>query len=363
MAVVEFDKITKTFASTHALAGISFRVADGEFLVVVGPSGCGKSTLLRLVTGLDAPDDGRILIDGVDMCHTPPKKRGCAMVFQSYALYPHWTVFDNIAFPMRIRRMPRAKIHALVAVIAASLHLTAHLAKRPKALSGGERQRVALGRAIAADPKIFLFDEPLSNLDAPLRAGMRAVILERHRALGKTSIYVTHDQTEALTMGDRILVLSEGKILGEGTPESLYHDPPNRFVASFLGRPPINLIAGRITRSENGLTFDPLGWTFPATMTERVGRLGDQPIELGIRPECLHVGDPEGGTPWRVTAREFLGDKVQYTLQAGEHTLTATGSPMAGGAASAPVPGALVSLDVRMDGTVIFDPRNGDRLV
>ncbi len=362
MAVVEFDNITKTYASTHALAGISFRVADGEFLVVVGPSGCGKSTLLRLVTGLDAPDGGRILIDGVDMRHTPPKKRGCAMVFQSYALYPHWTVFDNIAFPMRIRRIPRAKLHAQVAVIAASLHLTAHLAKRPKALSGGERQRVALGRAIAADPKIFLFDEPLSNLDAPLRAGMRAEIVARHRSLGKTSIYVTHDQTEALTMGDRVLVLNEGKILGEGKPETLYRDPPNRFVATFLGRPPINLIAGQIMRSDGGLTFDPWGWIFPAALTERVGRLGNRPIELGIRPESLHVGAPAGDAHWRVTAREFLGDKVQYTLEADAHTLVATGAPMAG-AAAALVPGAQVSLDVCMDNAVIFDPVDGRRLV
>ncbi|HUU45425.1 MAG TPA: ABC transporter ATP-binding protein, partial [Acidobacteriota bacterium] len=325
MASVTFERVDKSFGTTPALRDISFEAGSGEFLVIVGPSGCGKSTLLRLVTGLESPDAGRILIDGVDVRGMPPKNRGCAMVFQSYALYPHWSVFDNIAFPLRIRRVPKGRIAERVRGIAGSLKLSAHLDKRPKALSGGERQRVALGRAIAADPQIFLFDEPLSNLDAPLRAGMRAEIVARQRELRRTALYVTHDQTEALTMGDRILVLDAGRIMGDGTPQDLYHDPPNRFVATFLGRPAINLVRGRLESINGTIRLEPPGWALPPSVTDRLGARTAGVVEIGVRPEHIVVQEGTGLSPWRVTAREFLGEKIQYTVVRADCTLIGFG--------------------------------------
>jgi ABC-type sugar transport system ATPase subunit len=361
MASVTFERVSKSFGAVPALWDITFEAGTGEFLVIVGPSGCGKSTLLRLVTGLEVPDAGRILIGGVDVEGRPPKDRGCAMVFQSYALYPHWSVFDNIAFPLRVRRVPRGRIAERVRAIADSLKLTAHLEKRPKALSGGERQRVALGRAIAADPKIFLFDEPLSNLDAPLRAGMRAEIVARQRDLGKTALYVTHDQTEALTMGDRILVLDAGRVMGEGTPQGLYHDPPNRFVATFLGRPAINLIKGRLASDGESIRLDPPGWTVPPPVIDRLGSRGESTIEVGIRPEYVSVQPTADPSPWRVANREFLGEKIQYTLESASCSIVGFGphDPRVDSAISV---GASASLEIALDHAIIFDPENGERL-
>ncbi len=313
MARVEFENISKAFGPTTALSDINIVVNDAEFLVIVGPSGCGKSTLLRLVAGLEAPDSGRLLFDGDDVTLKSPKERGVAMVFQSYALYPHWTVHDNIAFPMRIRHAPKSVIAERVRAIADSLQLSAQLQKRPKELSGGQRQRVALGRAIAANPNIFLFDEPLSNLDAPLRAEMRREIVARQKSLAKTSLYVTHDQTEALTMADRIVVLDAGRIMGVGTPQDLYDSPPNRFVAQFLGRPPINLISATASTESGEVVIHPHGWKLP-----RIEALnphgGSRSIQIGIRPEHVRVSSTGAADAWQVVAREFLGDKIHYTL-------------------------------------------------
>lgn len=356
MAKVEFNNICKSFGPTAALTDVNIRIEDGEFLVIVGPSGCGKSTLLRLVAGLESPDSGRILIDGSDVTAKPPKDRSVAMVFQSYALYPHWTVYDNIAFPLRIRRTAKVTIDQRVRKIADSLQLTSQLGKRPKELSGGQRQRVALGRAIAADPKIFLFDEPLSNLDAPLRADMRREIVSRQKSLAKTSLYVTHDQTEALTMADRMVLLDAGRIMGMGTPQDLYENPPNRFVAQFLGRPPINLIRGTLTSRDGTVFAGPYGWAarvsassvqFPANAT----------VEIGIRPEHLRVSACPDKSGWTICAREFLGDKIYYSLSNGDDQLAALSD------AHKPFsPSAYVNIEPIADRLLFFDAVSGDRL-
>ncbi|MEW5702405.1 MAG: ABC transporter ATP-binding protein [Candidatus Zixiibacteriota bacterium] len=357
MAAVEFISVDKSFDGVAALLAVSFRAAEGEFLVIVGPSGCGKSTILRLIAGLEIPDSGSILIDGEDVAGRPPRARGCAMVFQSYALYPHWSVFDNLAFPLRIRRVGRSEIARRVREIAASLRLTDQLAKRPRALSGGQRQRIALGRAIAADPRILLFDEPLSNLDAPLRAEMRQEIVARQKALGRTALYVTHDQTEALTMGDRVLVLNGGITMGCGTPTQLYDDPPNRFVAAFLGRPTINLLAGGLQSEGDALVFAPLGSAVPPELTAKLGSSDSRHVEVGIRPEHVRLVSVAPESPWRVLAHEFLGDRTHYSVGDGRFTLTATGSREAVIPIDTPV-----RLDIARGRMLFFDPVDGRRL-
>jgi ABC-type sugar transport system ATPase subunit len=354
MAKVELKNICKTFGPTAALTDTNIVINDAEFLVIVGPSGCGKSTLLRLVAGLEAPDKGAIYFDGVDVTAMPPKERGVAMVFQSYALYPHWTVFENIAFPLKIRRESKASIATRVNAIAESLQLTSQLQKRPKELSGGQRQRVALGRAIAADPNVILFDEPLSNLDTPLRADMRREIVARQKALAKTSLYVTHDQTEALTMADRIVVLNDGSVMGVGTPQSLYDNPPNRFVAQFLGRPPINLITATAQRGGVGAGFSAHGWSLPL-----VSDITELPrtMQVGIRPEHLRVTSAPPDSEWRVVAREFLGDKIHYTLTQSGDQLTAL--------ADAHTPFGVdthVKVEPIPDRFLLFDPATGLRI-
>jgi ABC-type sugar transport system ATPase subunit len=355
MARVELEKLCKSFGPTAALNGINIRIEDGEFLVIVGPSGCGKSTLLRLVAGLESPDAGRILFDGLDVTATSPKDRGVAMVFQSYALYPHWTVYDNIAFPLKIRRLRQAVIDDRVRAIAESLQLTSQLRKRPKELSGGQRQRVALGRAVAADPKIFLFDEPLSNLDAPLRAEMRREIVLRQKSLAKTALYVTHDQTEALTMADRIIVLESGCIMGVGTPQDLYDNPPNRFVAQFLGRPPINLITGNLVEEGGTFVLTPHGWRLPATAKRSAGTRNA--VEIGIRPEHLQITENSTGNGWQIVSQEFLGDKIHYSLTKGPDSLTVLSdshTPLS--------QGAKVEVEPMMERVLLFDPTTGGRL-
>ncbi len=243
MAEVKFTGVGKTYAKGDrpAVADFNLTVRDGEFLVLVGPSGCGKSTTLRMVAGLELPTGGRIEIGGRDVTNLPPKDRDIAMVFQNYALYPHMTVKENLSFALKLRRYAKGEIERRVAAAAESLGLTPYLKRLPKALSGGQRQRVALGRAIVREPSVFLFDEPLSNLDAKMRVEMRAEIIRLHNRLGATMIYVTHDQTEAMTMGERIVVMSEGRIQQVAPPLEIYERPANPFVAGFIGTPPMNL--------------------------------------------------------------------------------------------------------------------------
>jgi multiple sugar transport system ATP-binding protein len=280
MGKIELTQVRKSFGETHVIPGIDLTIENGEFVVFVGPSGCGKSTLLRLIAGLEDTSSGTIRIDGQDATHLPPAKRGLAMVFQSYALYPHMTVRRNIAFPLKMAGLPEAEQAARVERAAAVLNLTNYLDRRPGQLSGGQRQRVAIGRAIVREPSAFLFDEPLSNLDAALRVGMRQEISELHQSLKTTMIYVTHDQVEAMTMADKIVVLNAGRIEQVGSPLELYRNPKNLFVAGFIGSPRMNFITGAEAARHNAHT-------------------------IGIRPEHLTVGDG----PWEGTVglSEHLG--------------------------------------------------------
>jgi ABC-type sugar transport system ATPase subunit len=358
MATIQFEKICKAFGRTAALQDVEFSVGDGEFVVLVGPSGCGKSTALRLVAGLSEPDSGRVLIDGRDVHGVPPKDRGCAMVFQSYALYPHWTVYDNLAFPLKLRRAAKDKIRRRVDEIAAELRLSDVLSRRPKELSGGQRQRVAVGRAMAADPGIFLFDEPLSNLDAPLRAAMRIEIVARQKSMNKTTLYVTHDQAEALTMADRVVLLDGGRVQGIGPPEQLYRDPPNRFVAAFLGRPTINLLTGQIEQVGGDFVLSPFQWPLSQDVVTRFPLGRDQQAQIGIRAEDLRLTRGRDGRQWKVVSREFLGDKLLYLTQWAQWSVTVLTSPD-----EALELGSLVSIRPEPDKIMFFHMSDGLRLV
>ena len=289
MATVVFDRVSKVYTrgDSPAVDKFSLEVADGEFLVLVGPSGCGKSTTLRMVAGLELPTSGKISIGGRDVTNLPPKDRDIAMVFQNYALYPHMTVQENLSFALKLRKIPKDEILRRTSAAAETLGLTPYLKRLPKALSGGQRQRVALGRAIVRNPSVFLFDEPLSNLDAKMRVEMRAEIVRLHRRLGATMIYVTHDQTEAMTMGTRIVVMNGGRIQQAAPPMEVYERPANTFVASFIGTPPMNL--------------------FPSGVLD-LGRT------VGVRPENIRIseaGDADGkGIPATVDLIEPLGSET-----------------------------------------------------
>lgn len=290
MSGLELKNVQKRFGNTHIIHGVDLKVEPGEFCVFVGPSGCGKSTLLRMIAGLEDISDGELFIGGEPMNDVDPAQRGVAMVFQSYALYPHLTVRENMGFGLRFDKTPKDEIKRRVEEAAKVLELTHLLDRKPKALSGGQRQRVAIGRAIVRKPKIFLFDEPLSNLDAELRVNMRVEIARLHEDLGATIVYVTHDQVEAMTLADKIVVLRAGKIEQVGRPLDLYDDPDNTFIAGFIGSPRMNMLAGTIRavagdRISVGLDeFDNVG--FEANIHQARVAVGD-PVQVGIRPEHL----------------------------------------------------------------------------
>ena len=289
MGQITLEKVTKSFGEVEVIPPLDLTIQDGEFTVFVGPSGCGKSTLLRLIAGLEDISSGTIKIDGQDVSSVPPAKRGLAMVFQSYALYPHMSVRKNIAFPMRMAGVPEDEQKRRIEQAAAALNLTDYLDRRPGQLSGGQRQRVAIGRAIVREPAAFLFDEPLSNLDAALRVGMRLEISELHKRLETTMIYVTHDQVEAMTMADKIVVLRAGNIEQVGSPLELYNAPRNVFVAGFIGSPKMNIIEGAEADKHNAHS-------------------------IGVRPEHIDVS-PDGGT-WegRVGVAEHLGSDTFFHI-------------------------------------------------
>ena len=282
MGYIELNEVTKNFGDLQVIKPLNLNIKDGEFTVFVGPSGCGKSTLLRLIAGLEDLTSGSITIDGHEASDTPPAKRGLAMVFQSYALYPHMNVYKNIAFPLKMVGLDKDEIDKKVRNAAEILNLTEYLARKPGQLSGGQRQRVAIGRAIVREPLAFLFDEPLSNLDAALRVGMRLEISELHKRLNSTMIYVTHDQVEAMTMADRIVVLNNGIIEQVGTPLELYRSPKNIFVAGFIGSPKMNLISGEFADKNNAHT-------------------------IGIRPEHIVITQSEGNLIGEIKMSESLG--------------------------------------------------------
>ncbi len=287
MGRIQLKDVTKSFGDVEVIPPLNLTIEDGEFTVFVGPSGCGKSTLLRLIAGLEDITSGAIEIDGADATDVPPAKRGLAMVFQSYALYPHMSVRKNIAFPLRMAKMDQAEIDRRVDGAASVLNLTDYLDRRPGQLSGGQRQRVAIGRAIVREPAAFLFDEPLSNLDAALRVGMRLEISELHKRLATTMIYVTHDQVEAMTMADKIVVLRAGNIEQVGSPLELYKAPRNTFVAGFIGSPKMNLIEGAEAAKHDAHT-------------------------IGIRPEHITVSATEGVWSGRVGVAEHLGSDTFF---------------------------------------------------
>ncbi|MCM2290967.1 ABC transporter ATP-binding protein [Allorhizobium sp. BGMRC 0089] len=282
MGSITLKNVSKTFGEAKVIPNIDLEIDNGEFVVFVGPSGCGKSTLLRLIAGLEDVSGGKIMIDGADATEKKPSERGLAMVFQSYALYPHMSVRSNIGFPLKMAGVDKAEINRKVEDAARILNLTDYLERKPRALSGGQRQRVAIGRAIVRAPRCFLFDEPLSNLDAALRVNMRLEISELHQKLGATSIYVTHDQVEAMTMADKIVVLNRGHIEQVGSPMELYRNPANLFVAGFIGSPKMNLISGETAKRHGGHT-------------------------IGIRPEHVKLSTTEGAWKGQVVIAEHLG--------------------------------------------------------
>jgi multiple sugar transport system ATP-binding protein len=306
MASIEIRGVDKAFGPTQVLHDVDVEVADGEFVVLVGPSGCGKSTLLRMIAGLDEVSGGEIIIGGRVVNDLPPKDRDIAMVFQNYALYPHMTVRDNMAFSLKLRREPKATVARKVSEAAAILNLGSYLDRYPRQLSGGQRQRVAMGRAIVRDPQVFLFDEPLSNLDAKLRVQMRVEIKSLHQRLHATSVYVTHDQIEAMTMADRIVVLHEGRVEQIGSPLELYDHPANLFVAGFIGSPAMNFVRGRLHRSDDAVWVEANDGTRLPGGRNHNGQDG-QEVVYSFRPEHLTLGATGQGVPARIMVIEPTG--------------------------------------------------------
>jgi multiple sugar transport system ATP-binding protein len=323
MATVEGKGLRKAYGDTVIIQNIDLRVEDREFAVFVGPSGCGKSTLLRMIAGLEEISSGELRIDGQVSNEVPPDKRGCAMVFQSYALYPHMTVADNMGFALRLAKVPKPERDKKVNAAAKILHLEPLLERTPKALSGGQRQRVAIGRAIVRNPKVFLFDEPLSNLDAALRVQMRIELTRLHEELNATMIYVTHDQVEAMTMADKIVVLQTGKIEQVGSPLELYHHPCNQFVAGFIGSPKMNFLPGTVASVGPSGAVIALAGGNPVTVPVKTeGLVAGQKVTLGVRPEHLQVGN-DGELKGTVLVAERLGGSTFLYVNVENHpTLT-----------------------------------------
>jgi multiple sugar transport system ATP-binding protein len=357
MASVSFQNIEKTFGSTKVIHGIGFDISDGEFMVLVGPSGCGKSTLLRMLAGLEEISAGTISIDGRVVNDMESKDRDIAMVFQSYALYPHMSVADNMAFSLKLRKAPPAMIEERVAKAAKILNLEPYLKRYPRELSGGQRQRVAMGRAIVRDPKVFLFDEPLSNLDAKLRVAMRGEIKALHQRLKTTTVYVTHDQVEAMTMADRIVVMHDGRVEQIGTPLDLYDRPGNLFVAQFIGSPAMNVIEGTVRR-QNGVAHVEAGAGIRWPLGNASGGDG-QRVVYGIRPEHLTLAgaDAAGAVAGEIIVVEPTGAETELLVQAGEAqvVLVTHGRPVVH-------PGDKIGLAVDPAMVHVFDKTTGQRI-
>jgi len=352
MAAISLRKVVKRYGSgpkaNQVIHGVDAEIGDGEFVVIVGPSGCGKSTLLRMVAGLEEISEGEIAIGGRVVNQVEPSARDIAMVFQNYALYPHMSVFDNMAYGLKIAKLPPPEIRARVDKAAKILELGALLQRKPRELSGGQRQRVAMGRAIVREPSVFLFDEPLSNLDAKLRAQTRLEIQKLHRELGITSLFVTHDQVEAMTLAQRMMVMNAGRMEQFGTPEEVYQRPASTFVAGFIGSPPMNLLRGRA----EGLSFIVGGQTLP--LPQPAPRQGE--LILGLRPE--HAAWGSGDWQLQVDVVETLGAERLVYCRLGEALFTVR----IDGTLPAPQPGDRVPLGVRAERLHWFDAASGQRV-
>ncbi|HLW91539.1 MAG TPA: sn-glycerol-3-phosphate ABC transporter ATP-binding protein UgpC [Roseiarcus sp.] len=365
MARVKLTAIRKSFGPVQAVRGVGLEIPDGEFTVLVGPSGCGKSTLLRMIAGLEDIDDGVIEIGGEVVNEMRPRDRDVAMVFQDYALYPHMTVFDNISLSLRARRMAKLEIAERVQRAAAMLGITSLLSRYPRQLSGGQRQRVAIGRAIVRNPRVFLFDEPLSNLDAQLRDEMRSEIKRLHQEIATTMIYVTHDQVEAMTLADRIVLLRDGQIEQQGAPLDLFERPASLFVAGFLGSPRMNFLNGRLSRHGDGadVMLDEAGppLTLPRGRLPKNG--AGEKIVLGLRPE--HLGRAQAAPPAEGCARvEAMVELVQPTGSRSYATFKLGGQPVMAELQAHDVshPGERIQVDINLRRAVLFDPATGKAL-
>ncbi|WP_299730365.1 sn-glycerol-3-phosphate ABC transporter ATP-binding protein UgpC [uncultured Tateyamaria sp.] len=344
MAGVKIEYIRKSYGAVEVIHGLNVDITDGEFVALVGPSGCGKSTLLRMIAGLEPIDSGTIAIGERVVNNLPPSQRDIAMVFQTYALYPHKSVAENMGFALKVSKTPRAEIDARVREAAEILSLTDYLDRKPRHLSGGQRQRVAMGRAIVRDPQVFLFDEPLSNLDAKLRIQMRTEIKELHQRLKTTTVFVTHDQIEAMTLADRIVVMQGGRIEQIGTPLELYDNPVNDFVATFIGAPSMNLL--RAERSDGTITLGPQHLPGPA---------GSGAVKLGVRPEHLILA--EDGVPMQVKVVEPTGAETMVFLRFEGQDVTAVFRERHSFA-----PGETIHLKPDPDHIHVFDADTGQRL-
>jgi multiple sugar transport system ATP-binding protein len=359
MAGIKFDHVWKRFGDFTALKDLNIEIGDQEFLVLVGPSGCGKTTALRCLAGLEEITDGHIYIGDRDVTDMPPKDRDIAMVFQSYALYPHMSVYDNMAFGLKLRKTPKDEIDRRVKESAEMLAIGHLLDRKPKALSGGQRQRVALGRAIVRNPAVFLMDEPLSNLDAKLRVQTRAEISKLHQRLKTTFIYVTHDQTEAMTMGTRIAVMKDGVLQQLDTPQNLYDNPANMFVAGFIGSPSMNFFDATVGRGNGGLMVDagPFSLPVPADKAAQLESFIGKQVYFGIRPENLHDANyvPRGVEETatltaKVTVREPLGSEVYAFVENGGKEMVSRLDPRTGASI-----GNGINLVVDMSKMHVFD--------
>ncbi|GHU02963.1 sugar ABC transporter ATP-binding protein [Betaproteobacteria bacterium] len=331
MSKVVLKNVVKQFGSVKAVDTLSIEIQDREFAVLVGSSGCGKTTALRMIAGLETATSGDIFIDDVRVNDLPPRDRDIAMVFQNYALYPHMNVRENMGFGLKIQKLSASEIHARVQEAADILGINELLDRKPKELSGGQRQRVAVGRAIVRKPKVFLFDEPLSNLDAKLRVAMRAEISKLHRRLGATIIYVTHDQVEAMTMADRIFIMSKGVLQQHGSPMEVYAQPANRFVAGFIGSPAMNFVEATLSATDDGLSIQTSGFQLkmPETYRSRLEAHVGRPVVFGVRPEDISLHDPSVSSSGKsaVNARadvvETLGSEIFAHLTCGSDSIVA----------------------------------------
>ncbi len=359
MAEVRLEKVTKVFSRGNiGVKEATFTVSDGEFCVILGPSGCGKTTTLRLIAGLETATSGKIYIGNKVVNNVPPKDRDIAMVFQNYALYPHMNVFDNMAFGLKMRKFPKREIMERVKKTARLLGIDSMLDRKPKELSGGQRQRVALGRAIVREPVVFLFDEPLSNLDAKMRVKMRAELSRLHKELKTTSIYVTHDQVEAMTLGDKIVLINQGEIQQIADPIKLYHKPNNKFVAGFIGSPPMNFMSGNIIKKDDRLHFASPDFTLslPDSISAKLELKSVNEVIFGIRPEAISIADT-GEIEAKVDFHETLGNEILLYLSTSHFNLIARVSPL-----DFSEDGTNVRVHFNMDAIHIFDAKTEKNL-